>query len=289
MTTGQGPTTTRRRLRAELSSLRLAKGMSIEAVTNEVEWSTSKLIRIEGGQVGISVTDLNALLAVYGVADQAHIEELRALARATRQRMWWSAYQRHIPASYLEFIGAEFDAKQIRHYHPTTVPGLLQTPAYASAIIEATTLEPLSPEVAKARNEVRLQRQEQVLNRADPPAFTVILDEAVLRRPVGGQATMREQLDHLIRMAERDTITMVVVPFSAGPHPGLMGAFALMEYNDPLNDDVLCLEQASGDLFVKDQPELVALYRKAVETLEKIGKLEPEAIQFVQQVRNELR
>src|SRR5947207_546434 len=141
MTTGPGPTTTRRRLRAELRRLRLAKGLSVEDVTNEVEWSTSKLVRIEGGQVGISVSDLNALLAVYDVDDAAQQEELRALARASRQRTWWSAYQRFLSPSYQEFIGAESDAIRIRHYHPTMVPGLLQTPAYAQAIIEATALE----------------------------------------------------------------------------------------------------------------------------------------------------
>src|SRR6266508_2818778 len=96
MMTGQGPTTTRRRLRAQLRSLRQAKGMSVEDVANELEWSTSKLIRIEGGQVGISVTDLTALLMAYGVTDRDRVEELRALARNSRQRTWWSAYQRYI-------------------------------------------------------------------------------------------------------------------------------------------------------------------------------------------------
>src|SRR6266508_1510026 len=152
MMTGQGPTTTRRRLRAQLRSLRQAKGMSVEDVANELEWSTSKLIRIEGGQVGIWVTDLD------------RVEELRALARNSRQRTWWSAYQRYIPASYLEFIGAESDATRIRHYHPTTVPGLLQTPAYAEAIIEATTLEELPSDIARARRQGRRKRQGQSLH-----------------------------------------------------------------------------------------------------------------------------
>jgi transcriptional regulator with XRE-family HTH domain len=283
--TGQGPTTIRRRLRAELRNLRLAKGMSIEDVTNEVEWSTSKLVRIEGGQVGISVSDLNALLAVYGVDEGARKEELRRLARATRQRTWWSAYQRYIPAPYLEFIGAESDAARIRHYHPTVVPGLLQTPAYAKAVIEATVLEPLPPEVAKARNQVRLLRQEHVLERPEPPSVTVMLDEAVLRRPVGGQTTMREQLDHLIRLAERQTITILVIPFVAGPHPGLVGAFALMEYDDPANDDVLCLETATRDVILRDQPDLVNQYRKAADRLKQMGLPEPESVKFIAQVR----
>src|SRR5439155_24654449 len=174
MTTGQGPTTTRRRLRSELRGFRLAKGMSIEDVTNEVEWSTSKLVRIEGGQVGISVSDLNALLAVYGISDQNEKERLRTLARATRQRTWWSGYQRHLPASYLGFIGAESDAAVIRQYNPTIVPGLLQTPAYAKAIIKGSALDQPEPEVVEARLRVRVLRQEHIVERADPPYLTFI-------------------------------------------------------------------------------------------------------------------
>src|SRR5215831_4148876 len=119
MPNGQGPTTTRRRLRAELRRLRLARDLSVETVTARVEWSTSKLIRIEGGQVGISVSDLNALLNEYGVTDKAQIEQLRVLARASRQRTWWSEYQRYLALPYQEFIGAESDAARIWHYHPT--------------------------------------------------------------------------------------------------------------------------------------------------------------------------
>jgi transcriptional regulator with XRE-family HTH domain len=285
MTTGQGPTTTRRRLRAELRRLRVDKGMSIEEVTNEVVWSTSKLVRIENGQVGISVSDLNALLAVYGVEDKARRDELRQLAVATRQRTWWARYHRQLPTSLQEFIGAESDATRIWYYNPTIVPGLLQTPAYIKEIIEQTALDALAPEVAKARNEVRLLRQKHVLERAEPPAVTAIIDEAVLRRPVGGPATMREQLDHLIRLAERKTITLVVVPFSAGPYPGLLGAFTLLEYGDPPDDNVLCLETATGSLVLRDEPEMIDQYRRAAGRLEEIGLSESESVGFVAQVR----
>jgi transcriptional regulator with XRE-family HTH domain len=288
MTTGPGPTTTRRRLRAELRRLRLAKGLSIENVTNEVEWSTSKLVRIEGGQVGISVSDLNALLQVYEVADPAQLEELRALARGSRQRTWWSAYQRFLAPSYQEFIGAEADATRIRHYHPTAVPGLLQTTAYAQAMVAAASLEPVSDEVAQALVEVRQNRKQHVLDRSTPPDFTVILDEAVLRRPVGGPAAMREQLDYLMRVAERDTVTLMVIPFSAGPHPGLAGAFALFSYDDPANDDVLCLETGSGNIVVKEDQDLVKQYNRAADRLEEIALPEPEAVEFVEKLRKAL-
>ncbi|GAA4710608.1 helix-turn-helix domain-containing protein [Phytohabitans rumicis] len=285
MPTGQGPTTVRRRLRAELRSLRTAKGMTVEEVTNEVEWSISKLIRIENGQVGVSVSDLAALLQVYGVRDKARVDELKELARATRQRTWWSRYQKYLPQPYLEFIGAESDATRVRHYHPTMVPGLLQTLDYAAAIMAATGVTRLPADVEKARIEVRMLRQRDVLGREQPPEFTVILDEPVLRRPVGGPATMQQQLDHLVDLASREKVNVVVLPFSVGPHPGLLGAFALMEYDDPLNDDVVGLETASGNLILRDLPDVTAEYRAVAEHLVEMGLTGEDAIAFIRQVR----
>ncbi len=292
MTTGQerptgsrGRTTTRRLLRGVLRGLRQKKGMSVEEVAAEVEWSASKLIRVEGGQVGLSVSDLNALLQVYEVHERTQVEELRVLARASRQRAWWSEYQRYIPAGYVEFIGAESDAARIRHYHPTTVPGLLQRPRYTEAIIEGTALDELAPDVARARAEIRRKRQERVFDRDDPPAVTIMLDEAVLRRPVGGADTMRDELNHLISMVEQNKISMVVVPFSAGAHPGLMGAFALFEYDDPEVEDLVCLETPHNDILIRDKPDLLAQYRHAAEHLEEIGLTGAEAVRFVEQVR----
>jgi hypothetical protein len=261
--------------------------MSMEDVAHKVEWSTSKLVRIEGGQVGISVSDLNALLAIYEVGDQAQQEELRKLARATQKRTWWSAYQRHVPPPYLEFIGEESDADRIRTYHPTIVPGLFQTAAYTKAIIEATALNALPPEAVEARAEVRRRRQEHILERAAPPTITMVLDEAVLRRPVGGQLTMREQLDHLMRLAKRKNVCIVVVRFSAGPHPGLVGAFALLEYDD--GDDILCLETATRDVVLRDDPDVVRRYSRAAERLVTMALSEQDSIRFIAEVRESYR
>jgi len=295
MATGQerptgtrGRTTTRRLLRGVLRGLRQKKGMSVEEVAAEVEWSASKLIRVEGGQVGLSVSDLNALLQVYDVHERTQVEELRSLARASRQRAWWSEYQRYIPAGYVEFIGAESDAARIRHFHPISVPGLLQRPAYADAIIRGTSLDEPAPEVARARAEIRRKRQERVFDRDDPPAVTMILDEAVLRRPIGDAETMRDELDHLINMAKQDKMTMVVVPFSAGAHPGLAGPFALFEYDDPEVEDLVCLETPHNDILVRDKPDLLDQYRRAADHLEEIGFTGDDAVRFVEQVREGL-
>jgi hypothetical protein len=142
-------------------------------------------------------------------------------------------------------------------------------------------------DVAKARHEVRLLRQKNVLNREDPPTFVAMVDEAALRRPVGGEATMREQLDHLIKLAGRERITMVVVPFSAGPHPGLAGAFAMMEYGGQVGDDVVCLESSAGNIVVRDKPEVVAEYRAAADAIVRLGLRDDAAVAFIRRVRKE--
>lgn len=285
MTTGPGPTTVRRRLRAELRGLRLAKGLSIEQATNAVEWSPSKLIRIENGQVGISVSDLAALLQVYGVDDSGRVEELKELARATRQRTWWARFQRYLPSAYQEFIGAESDASWIGHYHPTFIPGLLQTEAYALAIIHGTALTRLPDEVVTARLEVRMLRQRHVLDRADPPRYVAILDEVALRRTVGKVEMMRGQLDHLLDIAGRPMVDLMMVPFEAGPHPGWGGTFALMEYDLPASDGVVFLETPSGDVALRDDPNVITEYQRMFGRLMEIALPGPRTIEYIREAR----
>lgn len=285
MSTGHGPTLTRRRLRAELRRLRIDRSLSVEEVSNEVEWSTSKLIRIENGQVGISKSDLTALLTMYGVNDPAYIADLQELARASRQRMWWSAYQRFIPAPYLEFLGAEADVSRVWHYQPMIVPGLLQIKPYTVAINEGTALTELAPEVAAARSELRLRRQKELLGRVPPAELVFIMDEGVLRRPIGGTAVMRDQLDHIVEVAQRDNVSLTVVPFSAGAHIGLYGPFALLEYADPQNEDLVYLENAASNTIFRDQPTIVDNYRRAAERLVKIGLRDKRATDLIKRIR----
>jgi transcriptional regulator with XRE-family HTH domain len=284
MAAGQGPTTVRRRLSAELRRLRKRAGLAVDDVAARLEWSGSKLVRIEAGQVGVAVLDLGALLQIYEVTDTTTVEELKSLARASRQQTWWGRFQRYLPPGYPEFIGAEFDAAEIHHYHPTTIPGLLQTRDYAQAIIAATDLEGLSPDQAQARTEVRMQRQQHVLLRADPPQVTAMLDEAVLRRPVGDAQVMRAQLGHLVSLATTGTVSLVVLPLAAGPHGGLNGAFTLMRYEGPNDDDVVCLENASGLVVMRDQPKVVERYQELSNHLIDRGLRDQDAIDFIQRV-----
>jgi transcriptional regulator with XRE-family HTH domain len=287
MSIGPGPMVTRRRLRAELRKLRLAKGHSIEFVANEVEWSTSKLIRIENGQVAISKSDLTALLTLYEVRDQKYADELQDLARTSRQRMWWSQYQRYLHPTLVEYIGAEADASRIFNVQPLVVPGLLQTAAYAAAINEATQLSAAPEDQVKARVDVRIHRQTELFDRRDDVSIFAIMDEAALRRPVGGPSVMREQLDHLLSLEKRRDVNVVVIPFAAGPHPGMDGPFSLLEYDDPQDDDVVFLENAAGGLVVRDQKETVAMYRRAVDRMIDAGVRDKAAIDFIAAIRRE--
>jgi transcriptional regulator with XRE-family HTH domain len=265
---GSSPVVQRRRLRTELRKARQEAQLTQEQVAEAMDWSLSKVIRIENGSVGISTNDLKALLRHYKIVDVERTDELVALARAGRERSWWSGYREVAPQSLLQLIGYESASLIRRNFETLLVPGLLQTEEYARAVmrefVEGSTkhLETLV--------EIRMRRQE-LLDRADPPLLFFILDEAVVRRLIGGKAVMRRQIRRLVEMAGRPNVTVEVVPFSAGAHPGLKGPFVIIEFPDPGDDDVLHLESAQGDLISRDFPEEVSSYREAFETLRKLS------------------
>jgi transcriptional regulator with XRE-family HTH domain len=259
------PVVQRRRLRAELRKARQEAELTQEQVAEAMDWSLSKVIRIEAGSVGISTNDLKALLRHYQVLDPQRTDELVGLARAARERSWWSGYRDVAPPGLLQLIGYETDASIMRNFETLLVPGLLQTEEYARAVIRAW--EQGAPE-DRVKNlvEIRMRRQE-LLDRAKPPMLFFILDEAVVRRLIGGKAVMRRQIRRLIEMASTPGITIELVPFSAGAHPGLRGPFVILEF--PVDDDVLYLESAQGDLISRDdlEEEEVLAYREAFEQL----------------------
>jgi transcriptional regulator with XRE-family HTH domain len=255
----QGVATTRRRLRTELRRLREASGLNQSEVVRELEWSTSKLIRIENGSVGVSVTDVRALLGLYKAPEEA-VDGLVRLARATRERQWWSAYRHVLTPTYREFIGYESDASALRQFHPTIVPGLLQTEEYVRAILPAVALKPISDELFEDLVAIRLRRQKEILHSGHPPEYTAIVDEAVLRRIVGGPKVMRGQLDHLAAI-QGNAVTLAVLPFTSGGHVGMQGAFHVMEFASAEDESVLFLETAAGNPVEREQDQ-VAQYRE---------------------------
>ena len=233
---GLSPVVQRRRLRAELRKARQDAGQTQEQVAVAMDWSLSKIIRIEAGSVGISTNDLKALLRHYKIVDPARTAELIALARAARERAWWSMYRDVAPPGLLQLIGYETAAVIRRNFEPLLVPGLLQTEEYARTVIQGLG-ERLPAERVDTLVEIRVRRQE-LLDRADPPLLFFIVDEAVVRRLVGGKSIMRRQVRRLIETADRPNVTIEVVPFSVGIHQGVKGSFAILEFPDAGDDDV---------------------------------------------------
>src|SRR5690606_27669860 len=210
MTTVHSPTAGRRRLRNALRRARDAAGLTQEQVAEAMDWSLSKVIRIETGGVGVSTSDLRQLLLLYQIDDPAQVAELVELARVGRQRPWWTRYKDTVPGSYLSYIGLEDESSALRCVNPAGLPGLLQTPDFARALVDATWLTrldagkvraaPPTPQEMAERVEVRIIRQQNILRREHPPQITVVLDEAVLWRQIGGPEVLAQQLLHLVEL-----------------------------------------------------------------------------------------
>lgn len=260
MTTRRSPTLRRRRLGADLRRLREAADLTIEQVATALHFSDSKISRIENGQIGVTPRDIRMMLEHYGVGDDEQ-EELVQVAREAQQRPWWQAYG---DKAVVPLVGLEAEAAQIDVYEASLVPGLLQTPRYAETVIRVLRPD-FSPEQVERRVELRMARQ-SLLTRDHPPAFRAILDEAVLRRPVGSADVMRQQLDHLLEAATWPTVTLQIIPFAAGEHPGISGAFTIFEYPGPAEPDIVYLEHTTNDVYIESANE-TSLYREAFDRL----------------------
>jgi transcriptional regulator with XRE-family HTH domain len=265
----------RRRLGAELRRLREEAGLTIERVAKSLECSDSKISRIENGQVGASPRDVRDMLELYEV-DAQQRDALIEIAREARQKGWWHAYRDVpvVPAS----IGLEEGARALRMYAALLVPGLLQTRDYASAVLRA--LQPsLDAEQFERWVDLRLRRQ-SLLDRAGAPALWTILDEAVLRRPVGGAEVMREQLRRLAEAAERTNVTVQVLPFAAGEHAGMDGGFTIFGFSRSTDSDVVHLDNSSGDLYLED-PEEIQRYNEVFDQLRTAALRPDESLALV--------
>jgi transcriptional regulator with XRE-family HTH domain len=280
------PVVQRRRLRTELRKARLDAALTQDQVAAAMDWSLSKVIRIEAGQVGISTNDLKALLSFYKITDTAHTDELIAVARAARERAWWSMYHDVASSALLDLIGYESAVAIRRNFEPLLIPGLLQTEEYTRALYRGVD-DRIPAERVDTLVEIRLRRQE-LLDRINPPLLFFILDEATVRRSAGGEGVMRNQIRHLIDTAERPNVTIEVVPFSAGLHPGLRGSFAVLEFPDAGDDDVLYTEDPHGGVVSKEKQEDVVAYREIFEQLRRISLGPKGTIAFLGQVADDL-
>jgi hypothetical protein len=251
-----------------------------------MEWSLSKLIRIENGTVAISVSDLRSLLSYYSVHDPDRVDDLLNLARAAKKRMWWDEYRNDLPAALLAFTGFEHEATQIYSWHPILMPGLLQTEAYADAVNAMGDKEPDLAVVAR-NTQFRMRRQRELFGRDEPPHFTVVLEESVLRRlPDRNPATMREQIERLLDLAGRPFIHLHVMPYDAGMNRGWDGNFTIMEFGD---EDQVFYSQGnpSGQVLLWEEQDTVARFRSIFADLVEQALDEQDSITFMRRVLQE--
>jgi transcriptional regulator with XRE-family HTH domain len=272
------PTVSRRQLGAELRRLRDHAHQTVAAAAAEMGWSESKLSRIETAHSGISRADLSRLLAFYGVAEGER-DRFFSLAGQARQRAWWEAYGDSLASAYETFIGFEAEATAIYNFEAQIVPGLLQTDEYASAV--TAILYPDDPALVGQRVTLRMARQ-AVLTRQPPPRLWAILDEAVLRRPVGGRDVMRRQLMRLIEASERPTITIQVVPFSIGSHRGLHGSFVVLESGK--DDHRLVYSEGMTGGVIRTKPEELHTYWTSFVALRAASMNPADSVDFIRAI-----
>jgi transcriptional regulator with XRE-family HTH domain len=264
------PLVQRRRLRTELRRARGGAGMTQGEVARAMDWSLSKVIRIETGAVGVSTNDLRALLSLYEIDDQDRIGELVELARASRQSSTWNTYRGDISPQFLQFLEYEEAASVLRSYEPLLIPGLLQAEEYAATIIQGLPDPGTPPELIRKRLEIRQIRQ-RLLEQEAPSTFSFVMDESAIQRLFGQQNIAQGQIARLIELANRPGITVEVVPFSAGLHRGMLEPFQILEFSDPEDSDILFVESSRDMILSHDEAGEIAGYREVFEELRSIS------------------
>ncbi|WP_149550463.1 helix-turn-helix domain-containing protein [Streptomyces marokkonensis] len=276
-----GPAVRRRKLGAELRALRTSAGLTSGEAARLAGWHQSKVSRIETGTSGVKPADVRSLLDVYGVADRQLRELLLVLSGSGDdggRHHWWHAYRGVLPPTYRDFISLESQASAMRTLETTVIPGLLQTPEYARAVTEAA-LEGTSAERLDALVEVRLARQDVL--RAEPPLeLSAVLDEAVLRREVGGPGVMSRQLNRLVEAARLPHVRLQVLPFSAGAHIGVTGPFVIFSFSRTSDLDVVVLDHLTSSLHLERKEDLRA-YVEAFNALSHHALSPEDSLDFI--------
>ena len=250
-----------------------------------MDWSLSKLIRIENGSVGISLNDLKAILAYYKITDEKRTAELVGLSRGARERSWWNTY-RDLSPRLVQLIEYESASFIIRNFQPMVIPGLLQTEEYAAAMIRNYSPQATEQEV-KTAIEIRMKRQ-QILQQPEMPLMFFIMDEAAVRRLVSGREAMRRQIERLLDESAKPAVTIEVVPFSVGAHPGMQGSFMLFEFPDAGDDDALYLEGPSEIRLNRDDAEEISNFRDRFEVLRELSLGPQGSIDLLRRLLSEL-
>jgi transcriptional regulator with XRE-family HTH domain len=279
------PTLRLRRLAAELRSLRAVAGLTREDVTQRTGINEATLYRIESGRARPQVRTLMALLALYEVAEPAR-SELLALSRQSSEQSWLQSFPSGLPGPYTTYIAFEGEARSLLNYESLFIPGLLQIEPYARAALRSG-LPTATDEEVQRLVDARMGRQ-AVLTRRPSLRLWTIMDEAALRRPVGGRDVMNAQLEHLAESARLSEVTLQVLPYAAGGHPGMAGAFAILQFGEPSASDVIYIESQAADLFLESQLDVSRF--TAIFELLRAQALPPEAsVSFIERIISELK
>ncbi|MFE8977079.1 helix-turn-helix domain-containing protein [Streptomyces cyaneofuscatus] len=274
----------RRRLGAELKRLREKSGVRMEDAAERIGGDKPKILRQENGRQGVSKLEIEALLALYGVVDDRLRTALITLAREGRRKGWWAQYSDILPAGFQERLSIESDAARILTFQPMLVPGLLQTAEYATEVIRSAGKSATEDEI-ESYIEVRANRQ-AIFARDNPPQYVCLLDEAVLRREVGGPAVMAAQLGKILEVNSPPKLTIQVVPFSQGWHAGADGAFNIYSYPDPMDLDVVNLDYLDGALYLEEDLP-VERYQLAFDELRATALASRQSMELVSAVQRE--
>jgi transcriptional regulator with XRE-family HTH domain len=278
------PSVQRRRLRTELRKARDTAGLKQADVAKAMDWSPSKLIRIENGAVSISTNDLRALLEHYKVKDRGRVGSLLEMAKSARAGSFYDAYSDVVGPGFRDYLALESAASVIRQWDPLLISGLLQTEEYALAVL--SDVYRLNEEQARRAWAVREHRQE-VHDREDPPEIRLVLDENALRRQVRpGTNLMRRQIERVIEFAALDHVTILLLPNAAGAHPGMAGNFYLLEFSETDLEDLVGVEAVS-DFEIKSDLGVLANYVDLFQSLEDRSLSPEDSVVFMEKLLGE--
>ena len=261
---GGGPTVQRMLVGAKLRRLRTDIGLTREEAAEAIRASEWKIHRLENGQVGFKQRDIVDLLRRYRVTDPAEVDELLAMAREANNPGWWQRYTDVLPQWFRAYVDLESAATLIRTYEGQFVPGLLQTDDYMRAVIRGAHLDDSAEEVGR-RVRLRMARQ-TLLTQEHPPRLWAVVDEAALRRPVGGREVMRGQVERLLEAAKLPNVTLQVLGFDSGAHPGMVGSFSVLRFPDQELPDVVYLEHLTSASYL-NKPDEVDQYLHVMESI----------------------
>lgn len=258
-----GPTVRRMLVGSRLRRLRMEAGISREQAGEAIRASEWKIHRLENGQVGFKERDVVDLLTLYGVGDPGEVAAVVGMALEANDTGWWHQYGDVLPQWFRAYVDLEQAATLIRAYEGQFVPGLLQTDDYMRAVMGGALDE--TPEAIERRVELRVARQ-ALLTRAGPPRLWAVVDEGALRRPVGGPRVMRAQIERLIEASRLPSVVLQILPFGAGAHPAMGGAFSILRFADDDLPDVVYLEHLTGAMYL-DKRDDVLQYLHVMESI----------------------